>query len=189
MPLDEPKIGMLDAEFKKVPSKLYETEILNIKNHFGVVGPDHMEQLQQRKGARFLIGRVGYAAQSQFRGECQFGRTYDTTWDYNENGVIDEEDEQILARHIGRKVRYNLYRHAYYGGDWLTTYVNLGTEHQPGTRVIADYVYGGGYDSLSGIVYLLDTPGPDKPVWIEYHYDAPPEAGTDNIVLHLYREA
>lgn len=71
----------------------------------------------------------------------------------------------------------------------MTTYVNAGTtEHQLGTPVIADYVYGGGYDSLAGVAGLLETPGPDKPVWVEYHHDAAAEAGQNNIVIHGYCE-
>ena len=53
---------------------------------------------------------------------------------------------------------------------------------------MADYEYGGGYDGMAGIVRLLDAPGPDQPVWVEYHYDTPAEPGEGNIRVHLYRE-
>ena len=74
------------------------------------------------------------------------------------------------------------------GGDWLSTSVCLAPEHEPGTQVIADYEFGGGYDPTSGAINLLTTPGPDKPVWVEYHHDIPAAKGTDNIIVHLYRE-
>jgi len=50
-------------------------------------------------------------------------------------------------------------------------------------------VYGAGYDADSRTVRLLDTPGPDRPVWVDYVYDAPAEPGEHNIRLHLYRES
>jgi hypothetical protein len=133
---------------------------------------------------------VGYAAGSHFDGNADgLGVTgYSPQYDLNNDGVIDEADEQRLARHVGRTVRYNLYLAAYFGGDWLSSSVLMEPEHRPGISAIADYTYGGGYDSQAGVVRLLDTPGPDQPVWIEYHHDAPAEAGENNIRLHLYRE-
>ena len=113
---------------------------------------------------------------------------YSALYDLNKNGIVDEEDVERLSCHVGRIVRYNLYRHAYLGGDWLTTSVCLDTEHRPGVPVITDYVYGGGYDGNAGVIHLLQTPGPNRKVWVEYHYDAPADPGENNICIHLYKE-
>ena len=43
-------------------------------------------------------------------------------------------------------------------------------------------------DDYVGVIQLLQTPGPGRPVWVEYFYDEPAEAGENNIRLHLYRE-
>ena len=102
--------------------------------------------------------------------------------------MIDEADIERIARNLGRKVRFNIYHGAYFGGDWLSTTICLTPNHEPGAKAIADYEYGGGYDASSGVVRLLRTPGPDQPVWIEYHHEVPADAGEDNIVTHLYRE-
>ncbi len=188
IPLDEPKLGMIPPPYRQVPSRLYDGPITVLAADEGVVTPTHLDNLRGRLGERFVPGRVGYG-RDNLVGQDQAGYPgYVATFDLNENGVIDEEDEQRLARHIGRTVRYNLYLHAYFGGDWLTSQICLDPEHRPGVRVVADYTYGGGYDALAGTIRLLQTPGPDRPVWIEYHYDAPAEPGDGNIVVHLYRE-
>lgn len=188
IPLDQPKIAMLDVDFTQHPSRLYECDINWLAGNFGEIGEDHLAELLKRKGSRYERGRVGFAAGTHGQGIPGDG-AYDTVWDYDGDGVIDDNDEKVLRDNLGRKVRYNLYRHAYYGGDWLTTYINVGTaEHEPGVPVIADYVHGAGYDAESGVVRLFDTPGPDQPVWVEYFHDAPAEPGDGNILLHLYRE-
>lgn len=189
IPLDEPKIAMISPQWQQsVFSSIYQQKITQLKTHYGKIGDGHMLELNNRMGSHYMPGKIGYAAQSQFAHELDADKTYDTTWDYNEDGIIDEHDKQTLSKHMGREVRFNIYRHAYYGGNWLTTFVGLEPEHRPGVKAIADYVYGGGYDSQAGIIHLQQTPGPNKPVWVEYHYDAPAEPGVDNIVLHLYRE-
>ena len=190
IPLDEPKIAMLMPEFHEVQSTIYQGPVSLVARPETTVPPAHLEQLQSRKGTRFVRGRVGYAAENRFDGNADgLGVSgYCPQYDLNDDGVIDEADEQRLARHVGRTVRYNLYLAAYFGGDWLSTSVLLEPEHRPGIPAIADYTYGGGYDAQAGVIRLLETPGPDQPVWIEYHYDAPAEAGGNNIRLHLYRE-
>ena len=187
IPLDEPKVGMVSPNYRKVPSKTYEESVWRLADHEGLVDEAHVEQLRRRLGARFVPGCAGYAAMHHSAG----GPDYRTEFDINSDGTIDEEDLDRLSLHVGRAVRYNLYLHAYFGGDWLTTVVGMTmdpAEPYRGTRIIGDYEYGGGYDAVAGTVRLLETPGPKKPVWIEYHYDAPAEAGENNICVHLYRE-
>lgn len=188
IPLDEPKIGCLMPPYRQVPSKVYEGPISMLAATEGVVDEQVLAALRARLGARFEPGRVGYAARGQVSQDSRHYAGYCASFDLNENGVIDEEDEQRLAAHLGRTVRFNTYFHAYFGGDWLTTQICLEPEHRPGIPVIADYVYGGGYDAAAGIVRLLETPGPDQPVWVEYYHDAPAQPGHHNILVHLYRE-
>jgi len=40
-----------------------------------------------------------------------------------------------------------------------------------------------------GVIRLLNSPGRNQPVWVEYHHDAPAEKGKGNIVVHLYQES
>jgi hypothetical protein len=168
IPLDEPKIAMIMPRYHQVHSNVYEGEITTVSNHDVVVDEAHLNLLRQRLGSRFAVGLVGYAAQGYHDGSSGGGIGYATHLDLNDDGVIDERDEEILARNIGRQMRANLYVHAYFGGDWLTTNVCLAPEHRAGIPAIADYTYGGGYDASAGVVKLLDTPGPSRRVWIEY---------------------
>ena len=190
IPLDEPKIGLLMPQFRQVESCVYEGLVSLVAEPYGSVTSAHLDQLRQRRGSRFALGRVGYAAANRFDGDSDtLGvEGYVPQFDFNDDGTIDEADEERLGRHVGRTVRYNLYLAAYFGGDWLTTSALLEPEHRAGIPAIADYSYGGGYDSQAGVIRLLETPGPNQPVWVEYHHDAPAEAGENNIRLHLYRE-
>ena len=188
IPLDEPLIALMQPQYRQVPSRLYEGEATMPAETEGPVTEEHLKKLQAALHTRFEIGRVGYAHDNLANHDADGYAGYSALYDLNKNGIIDSDDAERLSRHIGRIVRYNLYRHAYFGGDWLTTNVCLDAEHKPGTPVIADYTYGGGYDGNSGIIQLQQTPGPNRKVWVEYHYDAPAAPGENNIRIHLYRE-
>lgn len=188
IPLDEPKIAMLMPSFRTAPSKVYEGDVSLVADHYLKVDESLMAQVRARRGARFVAGAVGFGSHGKWDGSNTDVPGYTPNFDINGDGVIDEADEQLLAPHLGRMVRANLYLHSYFGGDWLTTNVLLEPEHRPGIPAIADYEYGGGYDAQAGVIRLLKTPGPNQPVWVEYHHDAPADAGTDNIRVHLYRE-
>lgn len=187
--LDVPKLGMFMPRYDMVKSDVYEGEISLPKDQFAPVAETRLTALRERLGARFEMGRVGYGAANSFDGNAEdlASAGYQCAYDFNDNGVIDEQDVEILQRHLGRTVRANLYFGAYFGGDWLSTAWCLEPNHRSGVEVIADYEYGGGYDARAGIVRLLETPGPNQPVWVEYHHDAPAEKG-ETIVVHLYRE-
>jgi hypothetical protein len=187
IPLDEPKVGLVQMKYKMVPSKLYQTDIGMLGDPYGVMDESHLQRARQRLGSKFVMGRVGYGHRNQSDADPDYDG-YEHYFDLNNDGVIDESDIERLSKHVGRKVRVNIYHGAYFGGDWLSTTICLNPEHTMGSPCIADYEYGGGYDAQTGIVRLLETPGPNQPVWVEYHYDAPAEAGENNIVLHLYRE-
>ena len=151
----------------------------------------HVQKLRDRLGAEFQPGLVGYAAKHELNSDRRGYAGYATAFDLSGNGVIDEEDLARVSQHVGRGVRHNLYLHAYFGGDWLTAVVGMAldpAEPYPGTPTIADYEYGAGHDAIAGIIRLIETPGLEKPAWIEYHHDAPAEAGEDNIRVHLCRE-
>ena len=188
IPLDEPKIALLQPLYHQVHSHLYDGPASVLTDQEGTVPASHLQDLRAALGCRFTEGRVGYAHDNQVDHDAAGYAGYSTLYDLNENGIVDEEDAERISRHVGRVVRYNLYRHAYFGGDWLTTSVCLETEHRSGVPVIADYVYGGGYDGSAGVIRLLQTPGPNRKVWVEYHYDAPAEPGENNICIHLYKE-
>lgn len=190
IPIDQPKLGLLRFPVRREKSRVYEGEVGMTAEMFGEVDQSQLKLLEERLGAKLEMGLVGYAHENAVDSDDKGYRGYDCTFDLNNDGVIDEQDRAILAAHLGRRVRYNLYLDAYFGGDWLTTSINIGnTEHQPGTPALADYEYGGGYDAESGTVRLLETPGPGERVYVEYHHDAPAEPGEGNIVIHLFREA
>jgi hypothetical protein len=188
--LDLPKLGMFLPPAERVASRVYEGSISRPSAHRLPVPDALLDELRRRRGARFELGRVGYAAGGSFDGEAEgYGAAgYIPGLDLNDDGVIDDADDALLAPQLGKTVRVNLYHGAYFGGDWLSTAWCLEPEHRPGTPLIADYTFGGGYDAEAGVIRLLRTPGPGKPVWVEYHYDAPAEPGEGNIVVHLYRE-
>ncbi len=189
IPIDEPRIGLMRFPERLVASRVYEREIGMKSEPYGVVDQAHLDQLELRMGTTLSMGRVGYGMENAFDSSAEGYRGYACTYDMNNDGVIDQLDREILARHLGRTVRYNLYWGAYYGGDWLTTTINIaGAEHQPGAPAVADYEYGGGYEAGSGTIRLLETPGPGQRVFVEYHHDAPAEPGENNILIHVYRE-
>lgn len=187
IPLDEPKIGMLRFPIKRLMSRIYDGPIGVPAELYGVVSAEHVENLRSRMGSRFQPTGVGYAHDGRFDAD-QGAPGYIPAFDFNGDGLIDGQDLEVAHRHVGRRVRYNLYLDGYFGGDWLTTSACLEPEHRSGIPVIADYQFGGGYDADAGVIRLLKSPGRDQPVWVEYFYDAPAEAGENNIRLHIYRE-
>jgi hypothetical protein len=188
IPLDEPKLSSIMPRWREVQSKIYEGLLQMLGDPFNTVDEEHLSNLRSRLGQRYEVGKAGYSAANEHGMDTRFYRGYAPEFDLNGNGVIDEEDEQRIATQLGRKVRQNLYVIAYFGGDWVTGSASLDPEHPGGLPVVADYSYGAGYDGLAGTIRLFKTPGPDRPVWVEYHHDAPADEGENNIRLHLYRE-
>jgi hypothetical protein len=187
IPVDAPRLGMLRFPLRPVRSNAYGCDLEIMSEMYGVISGDHLAALRNRLGTEFVLGRVGYGSGDSFDGSV-LADGYLPAFDFNNNGIVDDEDADVLAAHVGREVRHNLYLDAYFGNDWVSTSVSLEVENRPGVPLIADYEYGGGYDAQAGVVHLLETPGPDQPVWVEYFYDAPAEAGENNIRIHLYRE-
>lgn len=190
IPLDYPKLGMIDLKQSliKVPSRLYETDVWHLPTIERQIDSSDVARVRARVGARFQPGACGYAYEPT-RDQSHTGyRGYVTSLDINSDGIIDDRDVCLLEEHAGRCVRYNLYQGAYFGGDWVSTSVATNPELKPGDLVVADYEYGAGYDSQSGTIHLHESPGPNQPVWVEYHHDVPAEKGRDNIVVHIYQE-
>jgi hypothetical protein len=187
--LDEPRIAMLRPIYEQVHSNVYEGPVPRATMTGSTVNESYLQKVLDRVGTQFRMGLVGYAAANEVSADAKGYVGYDINYDINGDGVIDEQDVAIVAKHLGREVRYNLYMSAYFGGNWITTgSLGLATEHFMGIPVIADYAYGGGYDGNAGIIRLLRTPGPNRTVYVEYFHDAPAEAGDNNIRVHLYRE-
>lgn len=190
IPMDVPKLGMIrmDPSFHKVASRVYSKDISMLGEPGRKIAYEDVELLRSRIEESYSHGHCGYASEARRGKKADYYCGYSTKFDLNYNGTIDLADLEILAGHVGRYVRYNIYQDGYFGGDWLSTSICTTPDHEPGTPIIADYAYGGGYDAESGVVRLLDTPGPNRPVWVEYHYDAPAEIGENNIAVHLYQE-
>jgi hypothetical protein len=178
---------MVRFPYRETYSNLYQTSIPTPAELHGKVSREHLAQLVGRLGVKCERGKAGYASESIFLGR-EGAKGFVPAFDLNGNGEIDFADAAIVEENLGREVRYNLYLDGYFGGDWLSTSCCLDVEHRPGVPLIADYEFGGGYDSAAGIIRLLESPGPDQPVWVEYFYDAPAEMGEGNIRVHLYRE-
>jgi hypothetical protein len=191
IPLDEPKIGMSNAEYGMMYSKTYEGMVNRLVTHERKVDDEFINHGKARLGAKFEYGKVGYGHKQLVDSDHHgYEGSYCMVYDLDDDGVITEQDIARLEKHRGRLVRFNLLRHAYWGGNWVTGVTGL-TPHgepTPPVPIICDYDYGGGYDAQAGVIHLLDTPGPNKDVWVEYHHDAPADAGENNIVVHLYRE-
>jgi len=188
IPLDAPKIAWSQPKCQMVSSKAYQAEIGMPANSGGIVDQSRLQAARDRLHTRYQPGRVGYGYACEANCDEKGYQGYIPDFDLDNDGEITEADVDELARHLGRRVRLNLYKDAYFGGDWLSASWCLEPEHRPGVQVIADWDYGAGYDSATGVVRLLETPGPGETVFVEYHFDAPAAAGKDNIVLHLYRE-
>jgi len=190
IPTDCPKLGMIDLKqsLRQVSSQLYNADIWQMTDATRIIDPSDVESVRDKIGSRYVPGACGYAFEPTHDQSHEGYRGYNASFDLNSDGIIDENDVDLIANNIGRRVRYNLYQRAYFGGDWLSSSVAMNPELNPGDPMVADYEYGGGYDSQVGVIRLLETPGPNQPVWVEYHYDAPAEAGVDNIAVHIYRE-
>ncbi len=188
VPISEPKVSLFLPRLMDVPSKIYEQNVKVPAERFVTIGPERLEHLERRMGTAFKHGCVGYG-DARYRCahiEGNFG--YFPEFDFESDGTITQADRERLEPWVGKTVRSNLYVHAYYGGDWMSGCVLLEPNHLPGRKVVVDYEQGAGYDADSGTIRLWETPGPNQPVWIEYHYDAPAEKGEDNIRVHLYEE-
>lgn len=187
IPLDCPRLGSVGYTLGQARSDFYAGEVELIDAKDIQICADWLPLLRCCRGRRFMEHEVGYAAWGRWHHmEDIFGYpgSYAMLWDFNENGEVDAEDEALLTAHLGRAVRPNYYTAAYFGNDWLSTGVLLEPEMHVQVPVVCAWRQGAGYDAQNGVVRLFDSPGPGQRVFLEYHYDAPAEEESDNILVH-----
>jgi len=187
IPWDCPKISLIRPRYKRVHSAAYGAEVSLSAEEFGVVGESRVREIEERVGSRFEEGRVGFARDERAGRDDKGYRGYDPAHDLDDDGAITLFDVELARSHLGRRVRLNHYLGAYFGGDWLSTGVLLAPDHFGGQAVVADYEVGGGYNAEIGEIRLLNSPGRDAPVWVEYFHDSPAAAGGE-ILVHAYAE-
>ena len=160
-----------------------------VDNFQPVPPPEYIEPLI---GSSFVPGYVGYAAhesksEADRPPEYAAGVGYSGFRDINDDGRIGEWERDFLQEHQGEVWRVNVGDAGYFGVGWLSP--GLGSaiiQEQPYRRFIAAYDYGAGYDPDAGLIDLLDSPGPNREVYVEYHHDAPAAPGKNNIKVHLH---
>lgn len=189
IPFDVPKLGMIRPPYRRMWSDCYQTEVALPGATHATVGEPFVKAIESRTGSRFVEGHVGFGERGAVGADAIGYAGYNPAFDLNSDGVIDDADALLARRHVGRRVALNHYLGAYFGGDWISTGCLLAPTHEPGIRVVADYVRGVGYDVATGTIRLHATPGPGKPVWVEYLRDVPAVAGDENLVVHVYDEA
>ncbi len=186
LPLDVPKLGSVGYSLRKAFSNFYAAEVQLMEDSLVQINESMLDHLRACRDIAFAENAVGFAAHGRWdhdRDIWGVPGSYAAHWDFNDNGVVDEEDEAALIANLGRQVRPNYYSAAYFGNDWLSTGVLLNPEMKGGEPVICSWLQGAGYDIDSGVINLFDTPGPNQPVFVEYHHDAPAEPGKGNILL------
>jgi len=187
IPLHEPKIlawtqeqykptGERDRFARRIPRKMWVD--------LSPVPPASI--LDPVLGAGFEHSHCGNAGIQQ-----DLDNGYRNGLDINCDGIIDEEDKRILARHAGEVYRMNVGDYGYFGINWLSTgqcprSTNLLTNEA--VIFVCSYDYGAGYDPDTGVVRLFQPAKPGTKLYIEYHYDAPPAEGKDNIKVYLHAE-
>jgi len=186
IPLHEPKTlaWSLEQYLPKGPCDKFASRILpKLQAELTPVPPAHI--LDPAMGSRFEHSRCGSAGiyQNNTNG-------YVNGWDLNSDGIIDEKDKAILAKHAGEVYRLNIGDYGYFGTNWLSIGNHPRSKHwniyNDRLLYICAYDYGAGYDSQSGTVKLFQKLPAGKKVYVEYFYDAPPAPGKDNIKVYLH---
>ena len=183
IPLHEPKI--LAWDFDQYQPK-------NARDPHAMKLPQHMRvDLTAVPDASILDGLIGVEFEHSKCGNAGVQQNsdngYRNGYDFNCNGVIDDQDRDTLARHGGEVYRMNVGDFGYFGFNWLS-FGNRARSMEILERFIAvcAYDYGAGYDSDTGTVRLAEPVTPGTKLYIEYFHDAPPAPGTDNIRVYLH---
>jgi hypothetical protein len=195
IPLHEPKIlagycrlEPTDTGFCDFEARMKATNTTSLLDDMAAVPPPHY--IEPFIGSRFLPDFAGYAGTEPGRGtpdQVAIGSGYAGYRDIDSDGCIGEPEREFLRQHQGEVWRANVGDYGYFGVGWLSPGYGLSiTPERPYHRYIAAYDYGGGYDPELGVINLLESPGPNRDVWIEYHYDAPAGPGEDNIKVYLH---
>ena len=184
----KPVISQVSHAHFETPQRLMSTWYS--ERFLPVPPPEHLEPFM---GSEFTPGFAGYATMEQVPRQ-QRPREYETKqgyWgfrDVNGDERIDVLDQELLRAHQGEVWRVNVGDLGYFGVGWLSP--GMGTPITPEharRQYVAAYDYGGGYDPDGGVIHLLESPGANHDVYVEYHYDAPAAAGEDNIKVYLHR--
>jgi hypothetical protein len=184
IPLHQPKVLTLtagqyhpadahDVFARRLPQKLWP-ELTPV--------PD-VATLDPFMNARFVPHQTGHAAW-QTGVDCR----YNGWRDINADGVIDETDRAILAEHAGKVYRYNMMQYSYFGANWIGAGYGSRSRNfdsEP-PLYVASYDYGAGYDPATGCIALTEPVQPGTTLYVEYAYDAPAEAGKDNIAVYIH---
>jgi len=82
----------------------------------------------------------------------------------------------------------NIGDYGYFGFNWLSTGQCPRSRNIRKERVIfvCSYDWGAGYDSDTGVVYLLEHVPPGSKLYVEYFHDIPATPGKDNIKVYLH---
>ena len=191
IPLDCPKLGLTGYVLHRVPSEFYGGTVEVASEGKITINESMLADLRSCRDVAFRPDAVGFAAwgcwdhMKHIKGMPGY---YCFAWDFNDNAIVDAEDEETLRKNLGREVRVNYYSAGYFGNDWLSSGVLLNPEMHGGESVVCAWTQGAGYDAASGVVHLFDTPGPGRKVYVEYHFDEPAEPGRDNIRVSLRRD-
>ena len=190
IPLDGPKLGVTGYGLERVPSKFYGGSVEVVSEGLVSIDESMLADLRACRDVRFQVDGVGFSAWGCWDHAKHIKGVpghYAFAWDFNDNGIVDAEDEDTLRRNLGREVRANYYSAAYFGNDWLSTGILLNPEMRGGEQLVCAWTQGAGYDPASGEVRLFDTPGRGRKVYVEYYFDEPAEPGRDNIKVTLRR--
>ena len=188
IPLDCPKLGMVGYATKLVDSRFYGGAVELIDSDFVEIDASWLAALQSCRDKPFGEQQVGYAGWKSWDHMTHIWGVagyYAVNFDFNDNGIVDVEDEKTFKCAVGRAVRPNYYSAGYFGNDWLSAGVLLAPEMSDIAPVICYWQQGGGYDAESGEVRLTRSPGPGRRVFVEYFHDSPAAAGDGNILVHL----
>lgn len=186
IPLHEPKVlaWSLEKYVPKGPHDKFASRILP-KLQTELTPVPSAQILDNVIGVQFEHSRCGSAGiyQNNTNG-------YVNGWDLNSDGIIDEKDKAILAKHAGEVYRLNIGDYGYFGINWLSIGNHPRSKHwniyNDRLLYICAYDYGAGYDSDNGTVNLFQKLPAGKKVYVEYFYDTPAAPGKDNIKVYLH---
>ena len=184
IPLHQPKIlaGNMESYRPNGPDDTVATRICEVMRPdlTPVPAPAYLDG---SRGARYEHSRCGIAGIQQGN-----DNGYRCHYDINSDGVIDEQDQELLAGEAGAVYRANLGDSGYFGMNWLSmgwTGRATATFDEP-RLFVCSYDYGAGYDPLTGTIRLFESPPPGRKLYVHYHHDAPAAPGLDNIKLYLH---
>ena len=184
IPLHEPGVLTLTADEYKPPGADDPYRKRTPRRLWQELTPvPPISHLDRVMGARFEKNCCGLAGW-----ERNTDNGYNPGYDINKDGVIDESDREILARHADQVYRYNLMQHNYFGLNWFGAAYGCRSRNfkDDPPLFVASYDYGSGYDAETGTIQLAEPAVPGSEMYVTYYQDAPAEAGKDNIKVYLH---